>query len=57
MHLNNTTVHSLAWNHVTVTVQDRQTKQPRMILSDVNGMLRAGNRQETYLRPRSCTFD
>ena len=49
-HLTNTAVTSFSWSGVTVTVPDRQTKQPRTILSDVNGILKAG---ESHLIPVS----
>lgn len=38
----NTNVESLGWKGVTVNVMDRQTKQPKPILSDVNGIVRSG---------------
>jgi len=41
-HLTNDTVHSFAWENVTVTVKDRATKQPLDILSDVSGVVEAG---------------
>jgi hypothetical protein len=40
--LTNTAVRSFGWTGVTVTVADRQTKQPKDILSDVNGIVKAG---------------
>lgn len=42
-HLTNTSIHSFSWENVTVTVKDRQTKQPKDILSSVNGIVKAGN--------------
>ena len=39
--LTNTAVRSFGWTGVTVTVTDRQTKQPKDILSDVNGIVKA----------------
>lgn len=41
-HLTNETVHSFSWDNVTVTVKDRATKQPLTILSNVNGIVKAG---------------
>ena len=41
-HLSNTTIKSFAWNYVNVTVRDRHTKQPKQILSGVNGCVKAG---------------
>lgn len=40
--LTNTSVRSLSWNSITVTVKDRQYKQPKTILSDVNGIVKSG---------------
>jgi ABC-type multidrug transport system ATPase subunit len=41
-HLTNETVHSFSWKDVTVTVNDRATKQPLEILSGINGVVQAG---------------
>jgi len=41
-HLTNETVQSFSWDNVTVTVNDRATKQPLDILSGVNGIVKAG---------------
>lgn len=41
-HLLNTSVHNLTWKGVTVTVKDRQTKNLRNIVDDVEGMVEAG---------------
>ena len=40
--LTNTDINTFAWRGVTATVTDRQTKQPKAILSDVSGLVRAG---------------
>ena len=40
--LRNTTVNHLIWKDVTVTVQDRATKQPKAILENVDGVVLAG---------------
>lgn len=40
--LTNTNIRSFAWRGVTVTVKDRQSQQPKTILSDVNGIVKAG---------------
>lgn len=40
--LTNTNIRSFAWKGVTVTVKDRQSHQPKTILSDVNGIVKAG---------------
>lgn len=41
-HLVNTTVKNITWTGVTVTVKDRETKQPRTIVDDVSGIVEAG---------------
>ncbi|KAI0480152.1 hypothetical protein GGR56DRAFT_671296 [Xylariaceae sp. FL0804] len=41
-HLLNTTVQSLCWRGVTVTVRDRATKRPRNIVDHVDGIVEAG---------------
>jgi hypothetical protein len=41
-HLSNTSVTSFAWENVTVTVKDRQTGQPKAILQESNGVVKAG---------------
>ncbi|KAF2861199.1 putative ABC transporter [Piedraia hortae CBS 480.64] len=40
--LTNSDVRSFSWKAVTVTVKDRQSAQPKTILSDVNGLVRSG---------------
>lgn len=41
-HLKNTTVQSISWRNVTVTVKDRETKQPKAIVENVEGIVEAG---------------
>lgn len=41
-HLTNDVVQSFSWQDVTVTVKDRASKQPLDILSNVSGILEAG---------------
>lgn len=41
-HLTNTTVRSFGWESVTVNVNDRETKQPKTIVSNVSGVVQAG---------------
>ncbi|RAR01968.1 abc transporter [Stemphylium lycopersici] len=41
-HLTNDVVQSFSWENVTVTVKDRTSKQPIDILSNVSGILEAG---------------
>jgi hypothetical protein len=40
--LTNTTIRSYAWEAVTVTIKDRETKQPKAILSNINGIVKSG---------------
>ena len=40
--LTNTNIRSFGWKGVTVTVKDRQSQQPKTILSDINGIVKAG---------------
>lgn len=40
--LTNTNIRSFGWKGVTVTVKDRQTQQPKTILSDINGIVKSG---------------
>ncbi|KAL6399575.1 hypothetical protein AUP68_18125 [Ilyonectria robusta] len=42
-HLLNTTVKNLTWRGVTVTVKDRETKQPKTIVDNVEGIVEAGS--------------
>lgn len=41
-HLLNTTVKNLTWRGVTVTVKDRETKEPKTIVDNVEGVVEAG---------------
>ncbi|KAK0622985.1 P-loop containing nucleoside triphosphate hydrolase protein [Immersiella caudata] len=41
-HLKNTTIRHIAWKGVTVTVKDRETKLPKEILENVEGIVEAG---------------
>ncbi|KAF2870169.1 ATP-binding cassette transporter-like protein [Massariosphaeria phaeospora] len=41
-HLSNNVVQDFSWENITVTVKDRETKQPKEILSGVNGLVQAG---------------
>jgi len=41
-HLQNTTVRNYLWRDITVTVKDRETKQPLHLLENVNGVVEAG---------------
>ncbi|KAF5631014.1 ATP-binding protein [Fusarium sp. NRRL 25303] len=41
-HLLNTTIKNFTWRSVTVTVKDRETKQPKAIVDNVEGIVEAG---------------
>jgi ABC-type multidrug transport system ATPase subunit len=41
-HLLNTTIKNFTWRDVTVTVKDRETKQPKAIVDNVQGIVEAG---------------
>lgn len=41
-HLQNTTVQNISWHGVSVTVKDRETKQPKVIVDNVEGYVEAG---------------
>jgi hypothetical protein len=47
-HLSNTSVHNFSWENVTITVKDRETGQPKAILKNSCGVVRAGNTSSTY---------
>ncbi|KAH7118753.1 ATP-binding cassette transporter-like protein [Dendryphion nanum] len=41
-HLTNSSIQTFCWEGITVTVKDRHTKEPKNILSDINGVVKAG---------------
>ncbi|KAK1971849.1 ABC transporter [Colletotrichum sublineola] len=41
-YLLNTTVQNISWNGIEVTVKDRETKQPKSIVHQVDGLVEAG---------------
>ncbi|KAL8303734.1 hypothetical protein RB597_004861 [Gaeumannomyces tritici] len=41
-HLMNTTVQNISWKGITVTVTDRETKQPKRLVDDLEGVVYAG---------------
>lgn len=41
-HLRNTTVRDMAWTGITVTVKDRVTKKPKVLLDNIEGYVEAG---------------
>ena len=53
--LTNNNIRSFGWRGVTVTVKDRQSQQPKTILSDVNGIVKAG--ELLALMGPSCVHD
>lgn len=42
VHMQNTTIKNFVWQNITVTVKDHKTKQPKALLHDVNGIVKAG---------------
>jgi len=52
--LTNTNIRSFGWKGVTVTVKDRQSQQPKTILSDINGIVKAG--ELLALMGPSCVY-
>jgi hypothetical protein len=46
--LMNNSVRSFGWENITVTVKDRQTKLPKEILHDVNGVVQTGKNCSTF---------
>ena len=40
--LTNINIRSFAWKDVTVTVKDRQSSEPKTLLSEVSGIVKAG---------------
>jgi hypothetical protein len=38
----NSTINNITWRGVTVTVKDRETKQPKAIVDNVEGIVEAG---------------
>ncbi|KAL3421408.1 ABC transporter [Phlyctema vagabunda] len=41
--ITNSTVQSFAWQGINVTVKDHKTKQPKLLLDNVDGVVEAGN--------------
>ncbi|KGQ06168.1 ABC transporter G family member 15 [Beauveria bassiana D1-5] len=48
--LANNTVHSVSWRDVTVTVRERKTRQPKVLLHRVEGSVQAGSGKTTLLK-------
>lgn len=42
--LYNSTLKNLSWQNITVTVSDRKTKAPKLLLDDVSGEIKAGEK-------------
>lgn len=53
-HLLNTTVKNLTWRGVTVTVKDRETKEPKAIVDNVEGIVEAGEFNSSALITDNC---
>jgi hypothetical protein len=51
-HLTNDTIRTFGWEAASVSVKDRTTKQPKAILSGVNGLVKAGE-MLAIMGPRS----
>ncbi|KAI5251074.1 putative ABC transporter [Aureobasidium subglaciale] len=41
-HMSNEIVHTLSWSNITQTVKDRSTKEPKHLVRDVGGQIKAG---------------
>lgn len=54
-HLVNTTVQNITWRRVTVTVKDKETKLPKAIVENVEGIVEAGMLTHRPLLP--CLVD
>ena len=52
----NSSVDSFSWSNIAVTVKDRRTKQPLNILSNVNGVVKAGEFTSRSLSIYELTF-
>jgi hypothetical protein len=50
LHFTNDVVRTFGWEGVTVTVKDRTTNAPRELLSNVNGVVKAGESREGLWR-------
>lgn len=52
-HLQNITVQSISWRGVSVTVTDRETKEPKVIVDSVDGYVEAGQSSPAHHPPSS----
>ena len=41
-YMTNSDVDEMTWTNISVTVTDKNTKQPKLLLSSVSGQLKAG---------------
>jgi hypothetical protein len=48
-HVHNGLVHSLSWLNISLTVEDRSTKQPKDLVANVCGRIEAGKCSTTSL--------
>lgn len=53
-YLCNTTARNLSWRGITVTVKDRETKQSKIIVDNVEGYVEAG--QSLHLIPANFVY-
>jgi hypothetical protein len=51
-YLSNTAIQNLVWSDVTVTVPDRETRQPKEILGGVSGCVAAGKSRHPISRSK-----
>ncbi|KAG9239110.1 P-loop containing nucleoside triphosphate hydrolase protein [Amylocarpus encephaloides] len=51
--LMNSSVQSFLWNRITVTVKDRETKQPKLLLDSIDGVVKAGE-MVALMGPSGC---
>lgn len=56
VHLENTTVQSISWRNITVTVEDRETKLPKAIIDKVEGIVEAGASRPTIFPTSQATL-
>lgn len=47
-YLCNTAARNISWRGITVTVKDRETKQPKVIVDNVEGYVEAGQSFRTF---------
>jgi hypothetical protein len=45
-------IQSLSWSNISLTVEDRSTKQPKDLVADVCGCIEAGKCSATFFQQR-----